>query len=144
MGDPAATTDPAWREFARAPLVPVALAAALGLVIDRYLLPPLGAELLVAVGALIAWGVSRRAAWLWLAAAGVAAAHHQTHRTTFAADDVATFATAHPTPARVRGTLDEEPARYRPWTRNRHDTARRAPTRLRGAPDRRARPQHSR
>jgi len=113
MGDPVATAEPAWREFARAPLVPVALAAALGLMTDRYAQPALAAELLVAVGGLVAWGVSRRAAWLWLAAVGLAAAHHQTHRTAFAADDIAGFATARPAPARVRGTLDEEPMRFR-------------------------------
>lgn len=112
--DAATTAEPAWREFARAPLVPVALAAALGLILDRYASPTLGAELLVAGGGLVAWAVSRRAVWLWLAAAGLAAAHHQTHRTAFDADDIAAFATARPAPARVRGTLDEEPARFRP------------------------------
>ncbi|MFO0800850.1 MAG: ComEC/Rec2 family competence protein [Gemmataceae bacterium] len=114
MGEPTATAEPAWREFARAPLVPVALAAAIGLVIDRYAVPPLAGELLTAGGGVVAWGVSRRAAWLWLATAGLAAAHHHTHRAAFAADDIAGFATARPAPARVRGTLDEEPARFRP------------------------------
>jgi competence protein ComEC len=127
MGDPTPTAapatslpEPAWREFARAPLVPVALAAALALVLDRYAEVPLAAELLVAVGGLVAWAVARRrtpgraVVWLWVTAAGLAAAHHKTHRAAFAPDDVATFATARPTPARVRGTLDEEPARFRP------------------------------
>lgn len=127
MGVPATTAaptplppEPAWKEFAAAPLVPVALAAALGLVVDRYGSVPLGADLLTAVGGLVAWAVARRrrperaVVWLWLAAGGLAAAHHQTHRTAFAADDIATFATARPTPARVRGTLDEEPSRFRP------------------------------
>lgn len=124
MGDPTATADkppgPAWKEFTEAPLVPVAVASAVGLVLDRYGQLPLAAELLVAAGGLVAWAVSRgrnarsAVAWLWLAAGGLAAAHHQTHRTAFGADDIAAFATAKPTPARVRGTLDEEPARFRP------------------------------
>lgn len=121
--EPAATAPspaPAWKEFARAPLVPVALAAGLGLVLDRYGSLPLGGELLAAVGGLVAWVVTRvrapnrAAVWLWVTAGAVAAAHHQIDRTHSGADDIATFATSTPIPARVRGTLAEEPARFRP------------------------------
>ena len=118
--EPGKPVEPAWKEFARAPLVPVALAATLGLLIDRYLGPPLLPELLAAGGGLVAWAVARRRQsetaplWLWVALAGLAAAHHQSHRHGYAPDDIGTFAPERPTPARLRGTLDEEPSRFRP------------------------------
>jgi competence protein ComEC len=112
--------EPAWTEFARAPLVPVGVAAAVGLLADRYADVPLAAELLAAVVGLAAW-VGTRARepefaplWLWVAAGALAAAHHHAHRHSFAPDDVGTFAPDPPTPVRLRGTLDEEPARFRP------------------------------
>jgi competence protein ComEC len=110
--------EPAWKEFARAPLVPVALAASAGLVADRYGQLPFAVELVAVAVGLAAWFASRArksgAVWLWLAAAALAAAHHHAHRHLFAADDIGMFATARPTPARLRGTLAEEPARFRP------------------------------
>ncbi len=59
---PPRPAEPAWREFARALLVPVALAVAAGLVADRYLPLPLDAELAAAVGGLVAWVVALRPA----------------------------------------------------------------------------------
>ena len=108
---------PAWREFARAPLVPVAAAVTLGLAADRYLaVLPLGA-LLVAVGGIAAWLASRAKpsapVWLAVSAAGLGAAYHNYHRTAFEPDDIGHFAPDTPTPARVRGALAEEPV----WTR---------------------------
>jgi competence protein ComEC len=116
-----ASAPPAWQEFARSPLVPVALAASAGLCIDRYGEPRWIGEVLVAALALVAWFVSRRtgprtelsAFWLWFAVGALAAAHHHLHRQ-FDADDIAGFATERLAVARVRGTLDEEPARFRP------------------------------
>ncbi len=111
--EPAKPSEPPWREFARAPLVPVALAATLGLVLDRYLEVSPIAALLVGVGGLAAWlaGRTRKSAPLWLAvaAAGLAAAHHHAHRHAFDPDDIGTFAPDAPTPARVRGSLVDEP-----------------------------------
>lgn len=107
-----------WHEFARAPLVPVALAATAGLVVDRYADVPFGASVAVGVVALVLLlvGLSRgensAVVWLWVAAAGLAAAHHHAHRYTFAADNVAVFVTEQPTPVRIRGILTEEPARF--------------------------------
>ena len=109
---------PVWREFARAPLVPVAAAASLGLVLDRYLGVPLSAGLFVAAGGLLAFVLTRRrkTAPLWLALAGVglAAVHHHTYRHSFAADDIGFVAPENPTPVRLRGILLDEPAVYRP------------------------------
>jgi competence protein ComEC len=113
--------EPAWKEFARAPLVPVALAASVGLILDRYAAPRLAGELLVCGLAIAAWLVVSRlrpresaAVWLWLAAGALAAAHHHMHRNAFADDDIGRFTTDRFTVVRLRGTLDEEPARFRP------------------------------
>lgn len=113
-------TVPAWREFVRAPLVPVAVAACIGLLVDRYAEPRFAGEALLAGAALVAWVVSRvrqspnAAVWLWLAAGALAAGHHHLHRHQFGSDDISNFAGDRLTVARVRGTLDEEPARFRP------------------------------
>src|SRR5262245_7315677 len=105
--------EPAWREFARAPLVPVALAATLGLIADRYFTVHPIAALLVGIGGIAAWVASRlkpsAPVWLAVSAAGLAAAYHNYHRTAFESDDIGHFAPELPTPARVRGTLLEEP-----------------------------------
>ena len=123
MSSPAPNSKPkpaAWREFARAPLVPVALAASVGLMLDRYAEPRFAGEALVAAFALIAWLAARirnspaAAMWLWLAAGALAAGHHHLHRHRFAPDDIAHFAGERFSVARIRGTLDEEPARFRP------------------------------
>src|SRR5262245_53347241 len=107
-----------WGEFARAPLVPVALAATLGLVADRYMEVSGFAALAVGLGGLLAWLVGRRRPsaplWLAVAAAALASAHHHNHRHSFGADDIGRFATDEPTPVRVRGTLAEEPVHYSP------------------------------
>ena len=109
----------AWREFARAPLVPVAVAVTVGLVADRYGPVPLPVSLFAAAGGLVGWFAARprasdaAAVWLWLAAAALAAAHHHDRRHTFAPDDVGRVAPDHPTPVRLRGVIDDEPAHYR-------------------------------
>ena len=116
--EPVKPAEPAWKEFARAPLVPVALAASAGLVVDRYTALPLAAGLLIAGVGLIGWFIARArklpaaALWLALAAGGLAAAHHHAYRHSFEPDDVANFAAERPSPVRVRGTLDEEPSRF--------------------------------
>jgi len=96
--------------------MPVALAASVGLLLDRYGEPRFVGEALVAGFALAAWVLSRgrpfAAMWLWLAAGALAAGHHHLHRHQFAADDIARFAHEKFAVTRVRGTLDEEPARY--------------------------------
>lgn len=106
---------PPWVEFARAPLVPVALAATAGLIADRYLTVPLDASLTVAVVGLVGWTVARFRSspaalpLLWLTFAGLAAARHHTYRHSFAPDDVGELAQAEPALVRVRGVLVEEP-----------------------------------
>ena len=114
----------AWKEFARAPLVPVALAASVGLLADRYIGATLEPALLAAATALVGWYFTRRTTpqtafgWLLVCAGALAAAHHYSHRHSAAADDIAAFAKDTPVAVRVRGRLAEEPDRFRP---PRHD-----------------------
>lgn len=112
--------EPVLREFARAPLVPVAIAVTAGLIVDRYgAIPPVFGWL-VGLVALVTWWTAhvRRAAsarvWLWIAAGALAATHHSTHRHVFGSNDIAAFAPDVPAPARVRGNLAEEPIRSGP------------------------------
>ncbi len=113
-----------WREWARAPLVPVALAASVGLLADRYIGVTLDLALPAAVLALVGWYFSRRTSpqvafgWLLVCAGTLAAAHHHAHRNPEAPNDIAAFAKDSPTAVRVRGRLAEEPDRFRP---PRHD-----------------------
>ncbi len=113
-----------WREFARAPLVPVALAASAGLLADRYIGVPLAAGVVAAVVALVGWFCTRTAApqtalgWLMVCTGALAAAHHHSHRHSFDSDDIGRFAKDVPAAIRVRGTLADEPDRHRP---PRHD-----------------------
>ena len=113
--DPSRPAEPAWAEFARAPLVPVAVAVAVGLVADRYLAVPLDAELAAAAAGLAAWVAARdrrpdlAAVALWACFAGLAAAHHHTRLYVVAPDDIGHAAGPAPVIARVRGMIDEPP-----------------------------------
>src|SRR4051812_18841823 len=92
--DPPPVVEPAWTEFTRSPLVPVALTATAGLLLDRYVGVPLDASVIAAVVCLVGWVVARgrevasAPVWLWLAAGALAAAHHHDRRHTFDPDDV--------------------------------------------------------
>jgi competence protein ComEC len=109
-----------WREFARAPLVPVALAATVGLIVDRYIGVPFDAGLIAAAVALAGWFFTRTASrqvalgWLLLSAAALAAVHHHAHRNVFGPDDISHFTKETPQAIRVRGELADEPDRFRP------------------------------
>ncbi len=103
----------------RAPLVPVALAATAGIVLDRYLSVPWAASLVALVVALFGWFLLRRRTgglrliYLWAATAAVAALYHHHYYNSYAADDIGRFATADPQPVKLRGVLDEEPIAIR-------------------------------
>jgi competence protein ComEC len=109
-----------WREFARAPLVPVALAATVGLLADRYIGVLLGAGLIAAVVALVGWLATRSVApqtalgWLLVCVAALAASYHHWHCHSFAPDDISRFTKDTPQAVRVRGRLADEPDRHRP------------------------------
>jgi competence protein ComEC len=109
-----------WREFVRAPLVPVALAASAGLLAERYIGVPLGAGLIVAAVALVGWLTTRATApqtalgWLLACVAALGAGYHHAHRHSFRADDIAHFAQDAPRAVNVRGRLADEPDRFRP------------------------------
>lgn len=108
---PAPPSEPPWREFARAPLVPPALGAAVGLAADRLLSVPFEASFAVALIGAIGVFIHRRRAWLglFLLAAGLAAVHHHYHRNSFPADDLGNFATDSMAIVKIRGFIDEQP-----------------------------------
>jgi competence protein ComEC len=100
----------------RAPLVPVALAATAGIVLDRYLaIPPLVSLLVAALalvaGVIVSLGPRRRehVAFLLLASAALAGAYHRIRLDVCPADDAGRWAPEEPRPVQVRGVLDEEP-----------------------------------
>jgi competence protein ComEC len=100
------------------PLVGAALAVTAGIVLDRYLSPPLLLTLvatacgLVATMLLLATRLDRYAlaALLLTGAAGGAAYHHYRHDW-FPADDVGNLAADTPLLVELRGVIDEEPLR---------------------------------
>lgn len=105
----------AWESFARAPLVPLAVAASLGLMLDRYLNPGGVAVLAVALLGLVGWFSAhcRRSQtalpFLWLGLLGVAAVHHHRHWHWFPPEDIGHFAEDEPCLVRIRGIVLEEP-----------------------------------
>jgi competence protein ComEC len=112
--DPPPKPRPApWREFAAAPLVPLALAATVGLVADRFLSLSLHLEFFAAIAGLVAWFAGRNRDFaqlgLWLCVAGLAAVHHHLHRNSFPPDDIGRVVDTQPALVRVRGVLDEPP-----------------------------------
>lgn len=105
----------------QSPLVPVALAATAGLLLDRYVGLPLAAWGGGLVAALVAWAVlfrkesPRAAVALWVAAGCLAGGYLHSHRHLFPADDIGHFATDEPQLVRARGVLHDEPTRvWRP------------------------------
>lgn len=101
-----------WREFAAAPLLPIALAATLGLLLDRYFGGSVIVGLAVACAAVLAWKFVRHpraAILLWLAFAGLGAANHHAHLHEFPDDDVGRHIDTEKRFASVRGTLTEDP-----------------------------------
>ncbi len=127
-------TEAPWKEFARAPLVPVALAATVGLLSDRYLGVPLVAGLIVSVVALIGWLVTRNTSiqfalgWLFVCVAALASIHHHSWRSSVRANDIHTFTKDSPQAVRVRGRLADEPDRIRAPRRDPLMTVQRAAT----------------
>ncbi len=99
----------------QAPLVPLAMAATAGIVLDRYAQLPMALSLAAAVASLLAWLVhrssSRRLAllYLWLAAAGLGGAYHHLYRYDVAEHDISHAAGAEPVPCRLRGRVESSP-----------------------------------
>lgn len=104
------------RLVAYAPLLPIAAAATLGLVLDRYHPIPALFSFGAAILCLIAWAICRRQKreqlallYLWAVWAGLAAAYHHSWRHLYPGDDIGAFAHDEPTLIQVRGTIIEEP-----------------------------------
>ncbi|MCI0643077.1 MAG: ComEC/Rec2 family competence protein [Gemmataceae bacterium] len=115
-----AQATPATGNFWRAPLVPIALAATAGIVLDWHLCIPLGWSLGAILACVAAWAVhaptkQQRLAvfYLRLAFLFAGAAYHQWRQHYFDAGDMRHFVAVDPTPARLRGTVESEPAQTR-------------------------------
>ncbi len=101
--------------FAYAPLLPIAVAATLGLVLDRYGSIPIPFGLSATLLCLIAWAICRQKnnqlalIYLWASWIGMAASYHHAARNLYSSDDISAFAADEPLLVHVRGILDEEP-----------------------------------
>jgi competence protein ComEC len=115
MSTAAPSPPPLTANIWRAPLVPVALAATAGIVVDRYVGVPLVFSLLAAMTFLAAWAIfgSRRPGLalihLSLAVLALAAAYHRLEREVYRSDDLGAFATEQPRPVQLRGVIEAEP-----------------------------------
>lgn len=103
---------PVWH----APLVPVALAATLGVIVDRVAEIPLLLSLFGACIALVAWWFARRATgsllalgYLWLSIGFSAAAYHQSYIRIAESDALSALASEEPRLVQLQGVVEEEP-----------------------------------
>src|SRR5258708_32627383 len=116
MGAPSAAVPPLRELIWQSPLVPVALAATAGLLLDRYLGLPIAVWSVGLAVAFTAWVVlfrkhsPRAAAGPWVSARGLTGAYHHYHRNLFAAHDIGNFATGDLRLVRARGGLDRQPS----------------------------------
>ena len=106
------TQQPIWS----APLVPVALAMTLGIVLDRFWIVPLPASLGVALLCVIAWLIFTNTPQKWLAlfylwggVAGLSAAYHHWQRYHIETTDISHLASYDTQPIRLRRTLQSAP-----------------------------------
>jgi competence protein ComEC len=100
-----------------APMVPVALAATAGIVLDRYVSVPLPLALVAVLISVLAWMVSRLGkqsglglVYLSFAVAALGAAYHHWHQNVYPPSDIGNFVSTEQRPALLRGVLEEEPA----------------------------------
>jgi competence protein ComEC len=107
---------PPTHPFAYAPLLPIAAAITIGLVVDRYATIPIPFSLGTTLLCLFAWTWSRgqkrpnlALLYLWASFAGLAAAYHHVSRNVYPADDIGEVAAVEPKLMRVRGVIAEEP-----------------------------------
>ncbi len=110
------SSSPLTQIFAYAPLLPIAAAATVGLVADRYLSVPIPFSLSITIVCLICWSACRKLQQefialvaLWVCWAGLAAAYHHLSRNVYPADDIGEFASEERSLQSVRGKLVEEP-----------------------------------
>src|SRR5579871_6171069 len=101
--------------IAESPLVPVAAAATIGLIVDRYFgISPIVAMILLAIGGIGAIALARRNRRMSIAATmlivgALGAIYHHNSRFNFESDDIGNIATIEPQLIHLRGVLDAEP-----------------------------------
>jgi competence protein ComEC len=99
-----------------APLAPVALAATLGVILDRMIHLPWQISVGTAAAASVAWLIAHLRSrtlfallFLWTGIAALGAAYHQIRRDVYWYDDIGNYATPEARPMQVRGVLEDEP-----------------------------------
>lgn len=109
----------------RVPLVPIALALTLGVLLDRHFAIPLYFSFVVCVASAFAWWANTRGGkptlalvYLWIGCAALAAAHHHSARDVVARNDIRYQAAAEAKPVRLRGVVASEPIYVRGSTEN--------------------------
>src|SRR5262249_37622549 len=112
--------DPSGGSIWRSPLVPVALAATAGILLDRHAGIPLPLSLLLAMIGLAVWACTRNRpapvplACLGLTILALGAAYHHWRRDVYPENDIGNYAVAEARPVHLRGVLEEEPFRPPP------------------------------
>jgi len=105
--------------LAHAPLLPIALAITIGILLDRYSDIPFGLSFFTSIACLIAWTITQRtpqrglaALYLWSMFACLGAAYHHHERRHFAPNDIGELVDTQSRWVRIRGTLADEPLRF--------------------------------
>jgi competence protein ComEC len=100
----------------QAPLVPVALAASAGIIVDRTLAVPLPISLAAAIACLLAFVLHRAGPrhrlgllYLWSGCAALGCAYHHGYRDGAAANNIRHWATEDGRPIRLRGLVESQP-----------------------------------
>jgi len=109
------------QRLAVVPLLPVAAAATLGIILDHHIGVPLPLSLGAIVGCILVWIATWRQSttggaifvYLGLASAAAAAAYHHWYVNSVPADDISFRARDERQLARVRGVLADEPVAHR-------------------------------
>jgi competence protein ComEC len=99
-----------------APLVPFAVAATAGIIVDRLWAIPTSTSLVWVVGFFLIWCIAIQRRWalasgfLWLATLAIGAAYHHSWRYDYPADEIGNFTQSEPVLISIRATLKEEPS----------------------------------
>src|SRR5438067_794387 len=115
MQFPDRQTDPKSRfagDISQAPLVPIALALTLGIILDRFVAIPSLLSVSASLAALLVWiAVSRKTnhrysvVYLWLASTALGSAYHYAQLFGVADNDVRHLASEEAKPTRLRGVV---------------------------------------
>ncbi len=99
----------AWRELVLAPLLPVALGVALGLVCDRYLSVPMWMVLACSIGSILLWTMRRVSGGSLLLGIVLGSIYHHSYCHVFAPQDLSQLVSSRPLLVHLRGMVTSRP-----------------------------------